>query len=72
MMRVADAVGEDQFDLRPAERKVIEPAFYRHLIYREVTTSLNIPEGTVKSRIRLGLVRLRRELAQTELFDLAS
>lgn len=49
--------------LRPAEREVIEAAFFRHLTYREVAVSLNLPEGTVKSRIRLALVRMRRDIS---------
>lgn len=52
--------------LRDGERDVIFAAYFGHLTYREVAVRLGIPEGTVKSRIRLGLVRLRVELGRTE------
>jgi RNA polymerase sigma factor (sigma-70 family) len=47
------------------EREPIALAFFGHHSYREVAQLLGKPEGTVKSRIRAGLLRLRsaRELA---------
>jgi RNA polymerase sigma-70 factor, ECF subfamily len=49
--------------LTPAEREVIETAFLSEKTYAEVATQLNQPLGTVKTRIRSGLVKLRRVLA---------
>lgn len=49
-------------NLRDNERDLIIAAYFRHLTYREVATEFDLPEGTVKSRIRLGLFRLRVEL----------
>lgn len=51
--------------LTPEERRVIETAFFSELTYTEVATRLNQPVGTVKSRIRSGLGKLRQTLAST-------
>jgi len=45
------------------ERTTIEAAFFSELTYAEVAVRLNQPLGTVKTRIRSGLHKLRRELA---------
>jgi RNA polymerase sigma-70 factor, ECF subfamily len=51
--------------LTPNERQVIEAAFFSELTYDEVATRLNQPLGTVKTRIRSGLGKLRQALART-------
>jgi RNA polymerase sigma factor (sigma-70 family) len=40
------------------QRKVIELAYYRDRSHSEIAEGLNIPLGTVKSRIRLGMAHL--------------
>lgn len=51
--------------LKPEERQVIETAFFAELTYCEVATRLQQPLGTVKTRIRSALGKLRQALATT-------
>ena len=52
--------------LKETERNPIAMAFYLGYSYRKVADVLGVPEGTVKSRIRSGLAKLRESLG-TEL-----
>ena len=47
------------------ERRAIETAFFSELTYSEAAIRLNQPLGTVKTRIRSGLAKLRSALAGT-------
>jgi len=62
-LSVADQVKEAIAGLPAGERQAIELAYLRGHTYREVASILRQPEGTVKSRIRTGLRRLRTDLA---------
>ncbi|HEX4776446.1 MAG TPA: sigma-70 family RNA polymerase sigma factor [Acidimicrobiia bacterium] len=61
---LADHVRAALGALSEGERAAIELAYFGGHSYREVARLLDEPEGTVKSRIRAGLVRLRTSLVQ--------
>lgn len=76
---VADAVVDDaqsEFDrarvrraldrLTEAQRQSVELAYFGGHTYREVALLLGLPEGTIKTRIRDGMIRLRDELTTNE------
>ncbi|MFA9445115.1 ECF RNA polymerase sigma factor SigK [Egicoccus sp. AB-alg6-2] len=50
-------------DLTQRQREAIELAYFAGHTYRDVARVLGIPEGTAKSRLRDGLLRLREVLA---------
>ena len=50
--------------LTPDERQAIELAFFSELTYAEVAARLDVPLGTIKTRIRSGLQKLRQVLAE--------
>nr|WP_244868046.1 sigma-70 family RNA polymerase sigma factor [Vannielia litorea] len=49
-------------NLKPEQREVIERAYLSDLTHTEIRQSTGLPMGTIKSRIRLALERLRHEL----------
>lgn len=45
--------------LRNSEQRVIDLAFFDGLTHEEISASLSLPVGTVKARIRRGMLKLR-------------
>jgi RNA polymerase sigma-70 factor (ECF subfamily) len=64
-LTVADQVARAVSSLPEEERAAIELAYFGGHTYREVATMLSQPEGTVKSRIRNGLRRMKRSLVES-------
>jgi RNA polymerase sigma factor (sigma-70 family) len=49
-------------ELPDPQRRMIEQAYFGDLSHHEIAESTGLPLGTIKSRIRLGLERLRYEM----------
>ena len=58
------AVGAAVAGLPQAQQQAIELAYYEGLSHAEIATRLNQPLGTVKTRIKLGMSKLRNGLQQ--------
>jgi RNA polymerase sigma-70 factor (ECF subfamily) len=65
-LSTADKVQRIVAQLPRDERAAIEMAYFEGMTYRDVAKTLGAPEGTIKSRIRSGLRRLRDALHQEE------
>lgn len=58
------ALHESLAALPPEQRAVLEGVYLRSLTLRETAEELSIPLGTAKSRVRLALANLRKQLAE--------
>jgi RNA polymerase sigma-70 factor (ECF subfamily) len=61
----AQALKQALVGLTPAERQALESAFFGGLTYAEVAARLDQPVGTIKTRIRSALHKLRQAFAAT-------
>jgi RNA polymerase sigma-70 factor (ECF subfamily) len=59
---IGEQVREALAELSADEREAIELAYFGGRTYKQVALVLHQPEGTIKSRIRAGLTRLRHRL----------
>ncbi len=50
--------------LVPEQREMIEKAYLGELTHQEINAQTGLPLGTIKSRIRLGMEKLRHELKE--------
>jgi RNA polymerase sigma-70 factor (ECF subfamily) len=53
-------------DLSPDQAEAIHKAFFEDKTHQVISEELNVPLGTVKSRIRLALSKLRSSMAEYE------
>ncbi|MBC2836182.1 sigma-70 family RNA polymerase sigma factor [Gemmobacter straminiformis] len=58
-----DKLGQALAQLPDKQRALIERAFYGDLSHSEIATETGLPLGTIKSRIRLALDRLRQQMS---------
>lgn len=58
-------VGRALDGLTPLQREAVELAYYSGLTHQEIAEVLDAPLGTIKTRIRDGMIRLRDSLGVT-------
>lgn len=63
----AHHVREALWRLPEEQRRAVQLAYLDGMTYQQVATTMGAPEGTTKSRLRLGLARLGRELSDWDL-----
>jgi len=66
---VRDILHEALARLPDDQRATIERMYYQGYTQREIAEAMDVPLGTVKGRIRLGLSRLKEQLLATGLRD---
>ena len=59
LQQETQALGDALATLPPAQRKLIEKAYFGELSHSEIAAETGLPLGTIKSRIRLAIERLR-------------
>ncbi|MEL7167039.1 MAG: sigma-70 family RNA polymerase sigma factor [Pseudomonadota bacterium] len=62
LQQEAAQLGDAIAELPPAQRELIEKAYFGDLSHSEIAAQTGLPLGTIKSRIRLALDRLRHNM----------
>lgn len=62
LQQESEQLGEAIAALPAAQRELIEKAYFGDLSHSEIAAQTGLPLGTIKSRIRLALERLRHEM----------
>lgn len=62
LQQETEMVGNALAALPPAQRELIEKAYFGDLTHSEIAAETGLPLGTIKSRIRLALDRLRHAM----------
>ena len=62
LQQETEQLGEAIATLPPEQRKLIEKAYFGELTHSEIAAETGLPLGTIKSRIRLALERLRHAM----------
>ena len=65
-MKSSVAPGKALARLNPEQREAIEIAYFAGLSHTEIAQVLGLPLGTIKTRIRTGMMKLRESLASLE------
>ncbi|MDD7911043.1 sigma-70 family RNA polymerase sigma factor [Pseudovibrio exalbescens] len=59
-------INEALAELPPNQAELVRLSFYEEVTHAEIASRLQLPLGTVKSRLRLAFGRLRKKLAEFE------
>jgi RNA polymerase sigma-70 factor (ECF subfamily) len=62
LQQETDKLGEALRRLPEKQRELVEKAYFGELSHSEIAAETGLPLGTIKSRIRLALERLRYEM----------
>ncbi len=62
LQQESEKLGEALAQLPQKQRELVEQAYFGDLSHSEIAAATGLPLGTIKSRIRLALERLRHEL----------
>lgn len=62
LQQESEQLGRALADLPPAQRDLIQKAYFGDLTHSEIASETGLPLGTIKSRIRLALERLRHAM----------